>query len=63
MPFKAYTPFELGEIAYQQGFPIETNPFKKIEGKPRPTYNPDYHQWELGYLVAKAAALVRAQTS
>ena len=52
-----YTAFELGQIAFKQNFPMSTNPFKKIERMPMPTYNGDHHQWELGYLAAKVTAL------
>jgi len=47
MPFKAYTPFELGEIAHNQNLPIESNPFQ--EG------THDWNEWNVGYLVARAA--------
>jgi len=64
MPFKAYTPFELGEIAFKQGHPISSNPFTQSH-KGLQTYCPDYNQWELGYLVAKCKALeeTRARAS
>jgi len=50
MPFKAYTPFELGEIAHNQKLPLETNPYKAGTW--------EWHEWRAGYLATKAASRI-----
>ena len=42
-----YTTFELGQIAFKQNLPIESNPFQEGTN--------DWNEWNVGYLVTKAA--------
>jgi hypothetical protein len=49
MPFKAYTPFELREIAYRDSCGIgclKRNPFKQN--------TPEWNEWNLGWLVTRS---------